>query len=370
MALSPILSITGSDSTGVAGIQADIRTASDLGAYAVTVITAITVQNRQGIRDIHFLTSELVIKQARMIMSDLHPKAVKIGMLGDAFLSKRLREEVVGCRHIVLDPGFKTYLRYLSDPGECLHLFCRHLIPISTLLMLKCSEAEIILQKSINSDDDMIWAARRFTKMGAKWVFLRGSTHADGRLTALLYCAEPDESIPGKPHSQPAEVIRFYSSLNTEGWQKHGVGGALSTAITTRLGLGDDMITAIHHAHEYLHHQIVYSVATDKERRRPAEIYNAFLSFVARSYSRSHNVAFYADLLCVSTRYLSIICRKVVEKTPKQIIDDYLILEARTLLDTSEMTIQEVALRLGFSSQASFCRFYKTQTGDTPSTVR
>nr|AIF26601.1 putative hydroxymethylpyrimidine/phosphomethylpyrimidine kinase [uncultured bacterium fosmid pJB69A5] len=350
--LSPILSITGSDSTGQAGIQADIRTASDLGAYAVTVITAITVQNRNGIRDLHFLPSELVVEQTKAIFSDLHPKAVKIGMLGDERLCRELRGEVIGCRHIVLDPGFLTYLHNVTDLDLCISQFCRHLIPIASLLMLKCAEAEIILHKEIHSDDDMIEAAKELADMGAEWVFLRGSTHAEGRLTALLY--GPDTEV-------------FYSSINTEGWQKHGVGGALSTAITTRLSLGDDMLTAITKAHEYLHHQIVYSVETKLDRRRPAEIYNEFLSLIASHYSKAHNLDFYADKLCITPRYLSMICSRTVQKSPKQIIDDYLIQEANTLLSTSGMTIQEITIRLGFSSQAAFSRFYKNQMGVAPS---
>lgn len=93
----PILSITGSDSTGQSGIQADIRTASALGTYAVTVITAITVQDSNGIMDLHFLPSELVVEQTKAIISDLHPRAVKIGMLGDECLCRKLRDEVIGC---------------------------------------------------------------------------------------------------------------------------------------------------------------------------------------------------------------------------------------------------------------------------------
>lgn len=353
--ISPILSITGSDSTGKAGIQADIRTASELGSYAVTVITAITVQDRNGIKDMHFLPSELVVEQTKAIISDLHPRAVKIGMLGEECLCRQLRDEVIGCRHIVLDPGFLSYMHHVNDLDFCISQFCRHLIPISSLLMLKCAEAEIILHTEIHSDDDMLAAAKALADMGAQWVFLRGSTHADGRLTALLY--GPDTEI-------------FYSSINTDGWQKHGVGGALSTAITTRLCLGDDMLNAISKAHEYLHHQIVYSVETERDRRRPAEIYNDFLSLIASHYSEAHNIDFYAEHLCITRRYLSMVCNRTVQKAPKQIIDDYLIQEANTLLTTSGMTIQEISIRLGFSSQAAFCRFYKGQMRTAPSALR
>jgi len=366
----PILSITGSDSTGQAGIQADIRTASDLGAYAVTVITAITVQDRNGIADLHFLPPELIVQQTKAIISDLRPKAVKIGMLGNECLFRQLRDEVVGFRHIVLDPGFRTYMKYVPDHDACIRQFSRHLIPIASLLMLKCAEAELILDREIHSDDDMLEAARALANMGAQWVFLRGSSHVDGRITALLYSSGIEDYSNDSIAGHQTEIIRFYSSINTEGWQKHGVGGALSTAITTRLNLGDDMLTAITKAHEYLHHQIVYSVETEHDHRRPAEIYNDFASLIASHYTKAHSIDFYADRLCITRRYLSMICNKTVQKSPKQILDDYLIQEANTLLATSGMNIQEISLQLGFSSQASFSRFYKQQTGAAPSALR
>lgn len=303
----------------------------------------------------HFLPSELVVKQTKAIISDLHPRAVKIGMLGDECLCRKLRDEVIGCRHIVLDPGFLTYMHYLTDRDSCISQFCRHLISIASLLMLKCAEAEIILHREIHSDDDMIEAAKALADMGAEWVFLRGSTHADGRLTALLYGPDTEN---------------FYSSINTEGWQNHGVGGALSTAITTRLSRGDDMQTAITKAHEYLHHEIVYSVDTKRDTRRPSELYNMFLSLIAGAYTEAHDVAYYSDKMAISTRYLSQITKKCVGKSPKVIIAEYIVTEAEILLNSTSLTIQQISIKLGFSSQNAFDKFFKDTTGKTPTQLR
>ena len=201
----------------------------------------------------------------------------------------------------------------------------------------------------------MLNAARRLHDMGAQWVLLRGGSHVKGQLTALLYGENKG---------------RFFTSYNTEGWQRHGVGGALSTAIATRLGLGDDMETAIDKAHEYIHSQIVYAVSPEDKCLRPSDLYNRFLSLIAEHYQEAHDVGFYADRLCITSRYLSQVTDKVVGKTPKHVIADYVMSEAKVLLNSSRLTVQEIADKLGFSSQALFGRFFKSQEGCSPSAYR
>ena len=217
-----------------------------------------------------------------------------------------------------------------------------------------CRDAEKMLGISIRTDDDMLDAARRLHEMGAEWVLLRGARHIKGRLIALLYSQNKTQ---------------FFSSYNTEGWQKHGVAGALSAAITTRLGMGDDVPTAVRNAHDFIHSQVVYA-KPDEMGGRSIDIYNRFVSLVAEHYRTAHDVAFYADRLCITTRYLSGVTDKVVGKSPKQIIADYIMSEAKTFLDTTRLTIQEIADRLGFSSQVLFCKFFKAQEKTSPSDYR
>ena len=161
----------------------------------------------------------------------------------------------------------------------------------------------------------------------------------------------------------------FFTSYNVDGWQRHGVAAALSAAITTRLGMGDDVPTAVRNAHDFIHSQVVYA-KPDEMGGRAIDIYNRFVSLVAESYRQAHDVKFYADRLCITTRYLSQITDRVVGKSPKQIIADYLLSEAKTYLDTTRLSIQEVADRLGFSSQALFCKFFKSQEKTSPSDYR
>ena len=184
---------------------------------------------------------------------------------------------------------------------------------------------------------------------------MRGGSHTVGRLTALLY---------------GPEVHKFFSTGNVEGWQQHGVGGAMSSAIATRLALGDGVEEAVEKAHEYMHNQVVYSTATEAERLRPAELYNHFLDLIAQHYTEAHDVEFYARRLIISTRYLAEITAKQCGQSPKKVICNYLADKAKVLLDSSHFTVQEISSQLGFANQAHFCKVFQQATEMTPSQYR
>ena len=369
----PILSINGSDSTGQSGIGADIQTIAALGGYAVSAVTCICThatemeQVARGMgqedTDIHSispapcllpLAPEIVVKQVEQSISLLHPKAIKVGLVTDSATVRRLRDEVIACRRLVVAPGIFDADGKQMVSDDVVEAIKRHLVPEALLLMLRCRDAEKMLGISIKTDDDMLEAARLLHEMGAEWVLLRGGQHTKGRVTALLF---------------NFSTFHFFTSYNVDGWQRHGVAAALSAAITTRLGMGDDVPTAVRNAHDFIHSQVVYA-KPDEMGGRAIDIYNRFVSLVAEHYHSAHDVAFYADRLCITTRYLSQITDRVVGKSPKQIIADYLLSEAKTYLDTTRLSIQEVADRLGFSSQALFCKFFKSQEKTSPSDYR
>lgn len=341
----PILSINGSDSSGQSGIQADIQTIAALGGYALTTITCAG-----GFA----LPANVVVGQTSSIISSFHPKAIKVGLVTDSETVRLLRNEVIATSRLVVAPGIFDSEGKQMVNDDVTKAFARYLIPEALLLMLRCKDAEKMLGLTIKTDNDMLKVAKDLQEMGAEWILLRGGQHTKGRLTALLY---------GQDRAQ------FFTSYNTDGWQRHGVAGALSAAITTRLGMGDDMPTAIRNAHDFIHSQVVYA-KEDESNHRAIDLYNAFVSLVAEHYRKAHNVTFYADKLCITTRYLSQITDKVVGKSPKQIIADYLMSEAKSYLDTTRLTIQEIADKLGFSSQALFCKFFKTQESTSPSEYR
>ena len=192
---------------------------------------------------------------------------------------------------------------------------------------------------------------------------LRGGHQVENRLTALLY-------YDGKKE--------FFSSENTEGWQKHGVGGTLSAAIATRLAFGDTLKDAISRAHDYMHAQVVYGVKaeptainkSEKTLQRKADIYNEFTTLVAQHYREAHDVAFYADKLAITTRYLSRVTTDVVGYPPKQLIFNYIMQEACSLLKTSRLSLGEISAHLGFSNESRFVAFFKNQHGVSPGVWR
>lgn len=359
-----ILSITGSDNTGVSGIQADIKTIQVMQGYALTAVTAVTIQNAGGMLNIMDLPKDMVVGQVKAIVEEFHPKAIKIGLLRDVKTIKAVRNEVIGCKNLILVPGILNSQGQQLMKEATLEAWKQILIPEAFLIQLRCSEAELLLDMNISSDNDMVVAAKRLTDMGAKAVLLRGGHQVENRLTALLY------------HDG---TTKFFSSENTEGWQKHGVGGTLSAAIATRLAFGDTLKEAISKAHDYMHAQVVYGVKTVKANRkeiterslqRKADIYNEFTTLVAQHYREAHDVAFYADKLAITTRYLSRVTTDVVGYPPKQLIFNYIMQEACSLLKTSRLSLGEISTHLGFSNESRFVAFFKNQHGVSPGVWR
>lgn len=363
-----ILCINGSDSMGNSGIQADIRTIRDLGGYAVTAVTSVTVQNSQGITQVHNLPADLVVGQVRAIYEEVRPDAVKVGMVNDPATIRGIRNEIVGCRCVVCSPVILSSYGGMLMSNDALQTYCEYLLPISTLLIIKCVDAEVILGRRISTDRDMIVAARDLHDMGAEHVLLRGGTYAEGRINALLW----SPSISDKEGRWES-----FSSANIAGWQRHGVGGTLSTAIGARLALGDDVTDAVSNAHKYMHTQVVYHSSSGASAHgggmtsgMVGTIYDRFMTLLSNRYSTAHDVAFYASELCISTRYLSQITGTVCGRSPKQVIDDYIIRQSEQLLRNTTLTIQQISNELGFASQVAFAKFFKAKKGYSPSMFR
>lgn len=362
-----ILCINGSDSTGRSGVQSDIKTAHDLGGEALTAVTSVTVQNQSGILRVHDLPPELVVGQVQAVCDDYRPQAVKVGMVDHPKSIASIADAIDGCPNIVCSPGILSSHggRLMSDASQ--RALLRSLVPLSTLLMLKCGDAEILLGRRITTDADMLATADQLRAMGARWVLLRG-----GRFPAS---ASESQSVPTERITallSGPDYQQFFSSLNIEGWLRHGVGGALSTAIALRLATGDDVPAAVRNAHAYIHSRVVYAVRGGETSALPryAELYNAFLSFVSDNYRTAHDVAFYADRMAITPRYLSQVTRAVAGKRPKHIIDDRLMAEVERLLTTTLFTVQEIANELGFSSQMQLAKFFRANRGCSPTAFR
>lgn len=354
-----VLCINGSDSMGLSGIQSDIRTIKDLGGTAMTAITSVTVQNSTGIQCIHELPTDMVLGQIKAVYDEIRPDAVKVGMVNNPQTIKEIRDEICGCPCIVCSPGILSSYGGMMMGNDAIAAFRRYMLPICTILIIKCTDAEILLGHRISTEASMLQAIDELQDMGAGWILLRGGVYTEGRIGAVF--AAPRDMKDVTPH--------FFSSVNVEGWQRHGVGGTLSTAVAMRMAMGDDPQQAISHAHTYMHSQVVYK-AEKPQALQPHALYERFMTLVADNYRTAHNVAFYAKMLSISARYLSQITHSVSGNTPKQTIAQFIIRESEEMLNTTNLNIQQISDEMGFPSQIAFAKFFRANRGLSPTEYR
>lgn len=233
------LTIAGSDSSGGAGIQADIKSFSANGVYGMSIITAITAQSTQGVFGIMDVTPEIIEKQIDVIFDDIEVDAIKIGMVSKIesieAISKALKR-VENLPQIVLDPVMisKSGFKLLSDDAK--NTLIEKLIPLATLITPNLPEAEELLGRKILTIEDMKKAAIDIKKMGAKNVLIKGG-HLEGEATDLLYDGE--------------NFILFEQDrINTK--HTHGTGCTLSSAITASLSKGMNIPDAVKSGKEYI----------------------------------------------------------------------------------------------------------------------
>ena len=170
------MTIAGSDCSGGAGIQADIKTMSALGVYAATAITSITVQNTKGVQAVHGVNPLIVANQIKAVMDDIKADAVKIGMVNDCATIHAIADTLTFYPNIpiVIDPIMISTSAFRLMKQDALELFYHSLLPISTLLTPNLPEAEILSNMKIYTIDDMDIAAQRILSLGCKAVLIKG----------------------------------------------------------------------------------------------------------------------------------------------------------------------------------------------------
>ena len=236
------LTIAGSDSCGGAGIQADIKTMSALGVYAASAITAITVQNTKGVYGIQNVEPEIVKGQIEAVMEDIHPDAIKIGMVNDCdtirAIAETLKKYQESFQHLVIDPVMVSTSGCRLMQEDALDVFITELLPLATLLTPNIPEAEILANRKIENAEDIKAAAAAISKLGCRYVLIKGG-HFDGE-EKIDYLFED-----GKQKTSYRGI-----SVNTR--NTHGTGCTLSSAIASYLAREMDMNTAIAMAKTYL----------------------------------------------------------------------------------------------------------------------
>lgn len=238
-----VLSIAGSDCSGGAGIQADIKTISAAGVYAASAVTAVTVQNTCGVSDVLPVPPQYVAAQIEAVMSDIHPDAVKIGMVSDADTVRAIAECLsrFNPRYIVFDPVMvsSSGRKLMSD--EAVTVICQKLFPLCTLITPNIDEASMLLQRDITTVDDMKVAARELLRYGSGAVLLKGGHLEEERMTDIL-------------QEKQSELPMAFDSQKVDSHNTHGTGCTLSSAIAARLALGYTLAEAVGSGKDYVHH--------------------------------------------------------------------------------------------------------------------
>ena len=240
---SKILIIAGSDSSGGAGIQADIKTVTALGSYAMTAITACTIQNTTGVKSIIPINPKEISNQIEFTSKDIKPDAIKIGMLH----SKSVIESVIKSlkkiktSKIILDPVMVAKGGAKLIDNKAIQIIKKKLITKVFLITPNIPEAEILTSTKIKNKDDMILSANKLLKLGAKNVLIKGGHLNSKFIYDILVNKNKITIFKNKKHK----------TKNT-----HGTGCTLSSAITTYLSCGKLLKTSCELAIKYVNQAI------------------------------------------------------------------------------------------------------------------
>lgn len=232
------LTIAGSDSSGGAGIQADIKTMMANGVYAMSAITALTAQNTTGVSDIMNVTPNFLAEELDCIFTDIYPDAVKIGMVSSSKLIKTIAEKLIQykVKNIVVDPVMVATSGAKLMEDEALLSLKTHLLPLATLLTPNIPEAEILAKMTIKTEEDMMVAAKKICETYNCSVLCKGG-HQVQDANDLLYSNGEYKWFYGKKIDNP----------NT-----HGTGCTLSSAIAANLAKGYELDMAVKRAKDYI----------------------------------------------------------------------------------------------------------------------
>ena len=236
--MNTALTIAGSDSCGGAGIQADIKTMTANGFYAMSAITALTAQNTTGVSDIYEVSPEFLEAQLTAIFEDIKPDAIKIGMVSSSELIKTIAANLkkYNGKNIVLDPVMvaTSGAKLISD--DAISTLKEYLIPLATVITPNIPEAEVLSEMTISNEEDMIKAAAYISEKYNCAVLCKGG-HSINDANDLLYSNGTYRWFYGKRIDNP----------NT-----HGTGCTLSSAIASNLAKGRDLNESVEKAQAYI----------------------------------------------------------------------------------------------------------------------
>lgn len=236
--METVLTIAGSDSIGGAGIQADIKTITCNGCYAMSAITAMTAQNTLGVKSIQESTPEFLADQLDAVFTDIVPDAVKIGMVSDARLAQVIAEKLnyYEAKNIVVDPVMVATSGSSLIKTEAIEILAKELFPIATLITPNIPEAEVLSEIKISTEEQMLAAAKKISEKYGTSVLLKGG-HSINDANDVLYAGKN---------------FLWFLSERIENKNTHGTGCTLSSAIATFLAKGNNLECSVQLAKNYI----------------------------------------------------------------------------------------------------------------------
>ncbi len=236
-----VLSVAGSDSGGGAGIQADIKTITALGGYAATAITAVTVQNTQGVLAVYQVPADVVAEQMRAVLSDIGADVIKIGMLHTAAMinvvATVIENDAVSIP-VVLDPVMIAKGGHSLLESDAIEELKKRLMPISAVLTPNVPEAEALAKITIVDVATMESAARKLIEGGAQSVLLKGGHLSGSDVTDVLVNSRGD--------------VEHFTNSRLDTTDTHGTGCTLASGIATGLAQGLSIRDAVIRARAYV----------------------------------------------------------------------------------------------------------------------
>lgn len=236
--MKKVLTIAGSDCSGGAGIQADLKTISAFGIYGMSVITALTAQNTLGVNGVCTTDKEFTRLQIRSVFEDIFPDAVKIGMLSDSGNIQVIKEELerFKAKNIVLDTVMVSTSGHPLMDKDAKEVLIKELLPVADIITPNTAEAEALSRVAINEREDMVKAAKVISGMTDAAVLIKGG-HLKDCADDMLY------------HNRE---IKWYRQAHIDNENTHGTGCTLSSAIACGLAKGLTVEESVLDAKKYI----------------------------------------------------------------------------------------------------------------------
>lgn len=237
--LPAALTIAGSDPSGGAGIQADLKVFNSLGVYGMSALTCLTAGNTTGVKEVEFIDPQLITSQINSILEDIPPKAIKTGMLGNGEIIRLTADALKPLEVLkVIDPVMKTKRGDILLSDRDIGVFVDTMLPFADLLTPNIPEATLISGSDIRTESDMEDAAKKIVEMGCRSVLIKGGYFDEWNHSNDLF--------------YDGIHLKWIHTKRIETTETHGAGDVLSAAITAYLAKGVTLSESVENAKKYV----------------------------------------------------------------------------------------------------------------------